>query len=170
MIETIATAESNTELAPGYRLLTLTLREDVKVSAGQFAMLKPKASVEPLLRRALAVYRVHGPRRVSFLYQVLGRGTEALARVEPGGAVEVLLPLGNSWPRRNPKQSTPDSGRGRNRLSLRLHGVRRTRSFPGRRAIVVRRQKRTHGRRVWTRRLPRPGASSNPYHRRWQSR
>jgi len=98
MIETIATAESNTELAPGYRLLTLTLREDVKVSAGQFAMLKPMASVEPLLRRALAVYRVYSSRRVSFLYQVLGRGTEALARVELGGAVEVLLPLGNNWP------------------------------------------------------------------------
>lgn len=98
MIETIATAESNTELAPGYRLLTLTLIEDCKISAGQFAMLKPKASIEPLLRRALAVYRVYGPRRVSFLYQVLGRGTEALARIEPGGAVEILLPLGNSWP------------------------------------------------------------------------
>jgi dihydroorotate dehydrogenase electron transfer subunit len=98
MIETIATAESNNELAPGYRLLTLILSEEVKVSAGQFAMLKPRASLEPLLRRALAVYRVYGPRRLSFLYQVLGRGTEALARVEPGGAVEVLLPLGNSWP------------------------------------------------------------------------
>lgn len=114
MIETIATAESNTELAPGYRLLTLSLREDVKVSAGQFAMLKPKASVEPLLRRALAVYRVHGPRRVSFLYQVLGRGTEALARVEPGGAVEVLLPLGNNW---------PDAIRGNQRLIVVAGGI-----------------------------------------------
>ncbi|MEK6286285.1 MAG: dihydroorotate dehydrogenase electron transfer subunit [Acidobacteriota bacterium] len=98
MIETIATADSNRELAPGYRLLTLDLKEDVPVRAGQFAMLKPHASLEPLLRRALAVYRVHSPRRISFLYQVLGRGTEALARVENGGAVEALLPLGNSWP------------------------------------------------------------------------
>lgn len=98
MIETIATAESNRELAPGYRLLTLDLKEEVQVRAGQFAMLKPHASLEPLLRRALAVYRVHGPRRVSFLYQVLGRGTELLARVEKGGAVEALLPLGNRWP------------------------------------------------------------------------
>jgi dihydroorotate dehydrogenase electron transfer subunit len=98
MIETLATAESNRELAPGYRLLTLDLKEDVHVRPGQFAMLKPHASLEPLLRRALAVYRVHGPRRVSFLYQVLGRGTETLARVEKGGAVEALLPLGNSWP------------------------------------------------------------------------
>lgn len=98
MIETIATADSNREIAPAFRLLTLELKEDVKISAGQFAMLKPHASIEPLLRRALAIYRVHGPRRVSFLYQVVGRGTEALSRLEQGSAVEVLLPLGNSWP------------------------------------------------------------------------
>lgn len=98
MIETLATVESNRELAPGYRLLTLKLKEDVKVSPGQFAMLKAHASIEPLLRRAFAVYRVHGPRRLSFLYQVLGRGTEALSQVEQEGTVDALLPLGNSWP------------------------------------------------------------------------
>jgi dihydroorotate dehydrogenase electron transfer subunit len=98
MIETIATAESNHELAPGYRLLTIHLQEDIQVRPGQFAMLKPRGPLEPLLRRALAVYRVYGPRRISFLYQVLGRGTEALSRVENGSAVEALLPLGNRWP------------------------------------------------------------------------
>lgn len=98
MIETTAIAESNPEIAPHFRLLTLELTEDVEISAGQFAMLKPRASIEPLLRRALAIYRVHGPQRVSFLYQVVGRGTEALARLEQGSAVELLLPLGNNWP------------------------------------------------------------------------
>jgi dihydroorotate dehydrogenase electron transfer subunit len=61
-------------------------------------MLKPHFSIEPLLRRALAVYRAHGPRRLSFLYQVLGRGTEALSQLERGVGVAILLPLGNSWP------------------------------------------------------------------------
>ena len=98
MIETLATVESNRELAPGYRLLTLDLKQDVQVSPGQFAMLKAHASIEPLLRRALAVYRVQGPRRLSFLYQVLGRGTEALAQAEKKASVEALLPLGNNWP------------------------------------------------------------------------
>ena len=98
MIETLATVESNRELAPGYRLLTLDLKQDVQVSPGQFAMLKTHGSIEPLLRRALAIYRVQGPRRISFLYQVLGRGTEALARVEKEASVEALLPLGNNWP------------------------------------------------------------------------
>jgi dihydroorotate dehydrogenase electron transfer subunit len=98
MIETLAKVESNRELAPGYRLLTLDLRQDIWVRPGQFAMLKAHASFEPLLRRALAVYRVLGPRRLSFLYQVLGRGTEALSQIERHGEVATLLPLGNSWP------------------------------------------------------------------------
>jgi len=102
MIETLATVQSNHELAPGYRLLTLNLSEDIQVRPGQFAMLKAHASIEPLLRRALAVYSVDGPRRISFLYQVLGRGTQALAQVERAGAVEALLPLGNSWPIESP--------------------------------------------------------------------
>ena len=102
MIETLATVESNRELAPGYRVLTLDLKQDVQVSPGQFAMLKAHASIEPLLRRALAVYRVQGPRRISFLYQVLGRGTEALAQVKKEASVEALLPLGNSWPIERP--------------------------------------------------------------------
>lgn len=105
MIETVATVQKNSELAPGYRLLTLELTQDIHVQPGQFAMLKPAASIEPLLRRALAVYRVHGPRSLSFLYQVLGRGTEALSQVAPNGAVAILLPLGNSWPTEGiPKQ------------------------------------------------------------------
>jgi dihydroorotate dehydrogenase electron transfer subunit len=97
MIETIATAESNRELVPGYRMLTINLIEDVRVYPGQFGMLKPHGSLEPLLRRALAVYRVEGPRRLSFLYQVLGRGTGALAQLREKDEVEALLPLGNSW-------------------------------------------------------------------------
>lgn len=98
MIDTIATVKSNDELAPGYRLLTLGFDEEIDARAGQFAMLKARGAFEPLLRRALAVYRAHGPRQMSFLYQVLGRGTEALAQLGRGGEVEALVPLGNSWP------------------------------------------------------------------------
>ena len=98
MIDTLATIESNHELAPGYRLLTLNFEQAVEARAGQFAMLKAHAAFEPLLRRALAIYRAHDPRRLSFLYQVLGRGTQALAELGAGGEVDALLPLGNAWP------------------------------------------------------------------------
>lgn len=98
MIDTSATVESNKELSPGYRLLVLNFELDIEARAGQFAMLRAEASFEPLLRRALAVYRQAGPGRVSFLYQVLGRGTQALSQLGPGSRVEALIPLGNSWP------------------------------------------------------------------------
>lgn len=98
MIETVARVESNEELSPGYRLLVLSFERQIEVRAGQFAMLKVQGPFEPLLRRALAVYRQLGPNRLSFLYQVLGRGTGTLARCVPDSKVEALLPLGNSWP------------------------------------------------------------------------
>lgn len=98
MIDIVAITETNEEIAPGYWLLRLALDQHIEVRPGQFAMLKPRSAIEPLLRRALAIYRVDGTRRISFLYQVLGRGTEALAQIGEGGEVEALLPLGNSWP------------------------------------------------------------------------
>jgi dihydroorotate dehydrogenase electron transfer subunit len=101
MIETVATVESNEELSPSYRLMVLAFDREVEPRAGQFAMLKAKGLLEPLLRRALAVYRQLGSNRLSFLYQVLGRGTEALSQCIPGSQVEVLIPLGNSWPVRS---------------------------------------------------------------------
>lgn len=98
MIDALATVESNDELAPRYRLLVLNFDEGIRPRAGQFAMLRAHGAYEPLLRRALAVYRVYGERRIGFLYQVLGRGTEALSYLGKGGKVDVLIPLGNSWP------------------------------------------------------------------------
>lgn len=97
MIDTIATVERNAELAPGYRLLTLNFGHDISARAGQFAMLKSHDSYEPLLRRALAIYRADSSRQLSFLYQVLGRGTEMLSVLGSGGKVDILVPLGNSW-------------------------------------------------------------------------
>jgi dihydroorotate dehydrogenase electron transfer subunit len=98
MIETIATVVHRQEPALGYRLLTLDFDCEIPAGAGQFAMLRAHAAFEPLLRRALAVYRVHAANQISFLYQVLGRGTEALAQLGVGGKVEALVPLGNRWP------------------------------------------------------------------------
>jgi dihydroorotate dehydrogenase electron transfer subunit len=98
MIDATATVESNRELAPGYRLIVLNFDQEIRPRAGQFAMLRAHSSYEPLLRRALAVYRVYGPRQIGFLYQVLGRGTEALSHLGEGGKVDALVPLGNSWP------------------------------------------------------------------------
>src|SRR5262249_40587496 len=98
MIETLATVIGNAEHVPGYRLLTLDYDDKLSAAPGQFAMLRSHAIPEPLLRRALAVYRVETSTRLTFLYQVLGRGTHMLSGLHPGDKVESLAPLGNSWP------------------------------------------------------------------------
>jgi dihydroorotate dehydrogenase electron transfer subunit len=98
MIDTLAIVTENAEPVPGYRLLTLEYKNESGAAPGQFAMLRSHASAEPLLRRALAVYRIKSPSRLSFLYQVVGRGTQALSSLHPGDTVESLGPLGNRWP------------------------------------------------------------------------
>lgn len=104
MIETIAIVEGNeiSGSASGrrYGRLRLRIEGEQQIAAGQFAMLKPHAGFEPLLRRAMAYYQVEaesGTVRVEFIYQIIGRGTETLARLTPGDKVECLGPLGKSF-------------------------------------------------------------------------
>ena len=97
MLETVATVEDNRPIATGYQLLTLRFEHQIVALPGQFAMLRPHAAFEPLLRRAFAFYKQSNPNQVSFLYQVLGRGTQALAGLAQGDPVDALLPLGNNW-------------------------------------------------------------------------
>jgi dihydroorotate dehydrogenase electron transfer subunit len=113
MIDTLAQVIENRQIASGYRLLTLQFAEPIAARAGQFAMLKAHNAFEPLLRRALAIYRIKAPDRLSFLYQVMGRGTQALAALTTGGEVDVLLPLGNGWlegERAKPRQALVVAG------------------------------------------------------------
>lgn len=97
MRETVGKVVDNRELAPGFRLLTLDFEHDVNPEPGQFGMFRQRGSFEPLLRRALAVYRIESSRRMSFLYAVMGRGTQALSQARAGDGIEALLPLGNDW-------------------------------------------------------------------------
>jgi dihydroorotate dehydrogenase electron transfer subunit len=63
-------------------------------------MLKAYGIYEPLLRRAMAFYRTQpsgDALSVEFIYQVLGRGTQALAVLERGDKVDFLGSLGNTY-------------------------------------------------------------------------
>ncbi|HYM01033.1 MAG TPA: dihydroorotate dehydrogenase electron transfer subunit [Blastocatellia bacterium] len=122
MIDTTGTVVENIETASGYRLLTLESRaiEDIQPKAGQFAMVKAHDSFEPLLRRALAIYKVYSQGRVSFLYQVLGRGTQSLASLQPGSKVDALLPLGNVFPS---ETSTDPNSKAPNRAIIVSGGI-----------------------------------------------
>src|SRR3954469_6546693 len=69
---------------------------------GQFVMVRPGAegTEDPLLGRPFALYDVvaddsGAPCAVDIVYLVLGRGTSALARRQPGERVSAWGPLGN---------------------------------------------------------------------------
>jgi len=79
-----------------YGRLRLRVEPPAAVLPGQFAMLKPYGSYEPLLRRAMAYYRCDSG-GVEFIYQILGRGTQLLAQLRAGDQVDLLGPLGNTF-------------------------------------------------------------------------
>jgi len=97
MKDVTARVEYNRELSPGFFQIRLRLPEPVAVLPGQFAMVKPRGLEEPILRRALAIHRADEG-AVEFIYLVLGRGLEALGRLDEGDFADVLLPLGNTYP------------------------------------------------------------------------
>jgi dihydroorotate dehydrogenase electron transfer subunit len=69
------------------------------IKPGQFAMVRPLGSLDPLLARPYALWRVC-PDGASFeiVYLVLGNGTRCLSAARPGAAVDVWGPLGNVFP------------------------------------------------------------------------
>jgi dihydroorotate dehydrogenase electron transfer subunit len=112
MIDTVTTVERNDLILPDpdggpnigsgrkYGYLRLRLDRKIPVLPGQFAMIKPHGIYEPLLRRAMAYYRsviVGAAPCVDFIYQILGRGTRALANLRPGDKVDFLGSLGNTY-------------------------------------------------------------------------
>ena len=104
MIDTVATVIRNDLIESAstrnYGLLQLHLDRIIQVLPGQFAMLKPCWIFEPLLRRAMAYYRcspVDASLNIEFIYQILGRGTQALAKLKAGDRVDFLGSLGNTY-------------------------------------------------------------------------
>ncbi|RMH02254.1 MAG: hypothetical protein D6702_09190 [Planctomycetota bacterium] len=82
---------------PDAFVLELELPEPLPdLAPGRFAMLAPVAG-GPLVPRPFSVYDQPAPDRVSFLIQVIGAGTRALAALAEGAEVIATLPLGNGF-------------------------------------------------------------------------
>lgn len=81
-------------------LLRFELPAFPPVAPGQFVMLRVTEAGEPLLGRAMAIYRTgrRGRRTtIDILYRCVGRGTALLAEAAPGRKLWVLGPLGGSF-------------------------------------------------------------------------
>ncbi|MCX6084321.1 MAG: dihydroorotate dehydrogenase electron transfer subunit [Caldiserica bacterium] len=73
----------------------LTVATTTGGTPGQFYMVR-SWDREPLLARPISIHKMNED-TVSFLYQVCGRGTELLARLEEGGEVTLTGPLGHGF-------------------------------------------------------------------------
>jgi len=86
-----------------------------RILPGQFFMLRDPRAGFPFLSRPFSVldYAVGSDGRVhelSFLFKVVGRGTAMLASLEPGSPLEVVGPLGNTWPDPGPRRVVSVAG------------------------------------------------------------
>ena len=73
----------------------MRLKTSLKGAPGQFYMLKV-GNLDPLLPRPISIYDI-GNNEISFLYQVVGKGTEIMAEKKSGERIEILGPLGNGF-------------------------------------------------------------------------
>lgn len=88
-------------ISPSWKVLGFSWPESLPSPLpGQFFTFRPQA-IEPgdsgLLRRPLAFAGFDGSLAYA-LYQVKGSGTKALARTAEGSSLDVIAPLGNSFP------------------------------------------------------------------------
>ncbi|AKJ65286.1 dihydroorotate dehydrogenase electron transfer subunit [Kiritimatiella glycovorans] len=81
-----------------YRLLGLRAPGiAARAAPGQFVHLRIPELHDAVLRRPFSIFRTDGE-RLDLLYKPVGRGTEAMRRLEPGSIADLLGPLGNGFP------------------------------------------------------------------------
>jgi len=66
-----------------------------KIRPGQFVHIRVGDGLEPFFRRPFSVHRAR--KNIEILYEVVGRGTEALSQKKKGETLDILGPLGNSF-------------------------------------------------------------------------
>lgn len=84
---------SNEEISKG--IYKMIVKGEFNAKPGQFYMLRAWKK-EPILSRPISVNDVEND-RISFVYQIVGQGTEILASLKQGSKIELLGALGNSF-------------------------------------------------------------------------
>jgi len=82
-----------------FKLLTVKPVSEVAIpEPGQFYILQTGTAYDPLLKRPFSIYSIQ-KNRLSFLYRIRGKGTLSLSQLREGDMLQVIGPLGNSYPR-----------------------------------------------------------------------
>lgn len=93
----LAEIKSNLPLSQGLLKLDLEISLGSGFLPGQFAMLNRPGLDAWIFGRPLSILSWHG-KLVSFLYRVVGRGTQSLSGMGPGEKLTFLGPLGTPFP------------------------------------------------------------------------
>ena len=83
------------KVAPDIFILEVETPEQER-NAGQFYMLKGWKNEMPLMR-PISIFK-NNETRLTFLYKVVGNGTEYLSKMKKGNTISLLGPLGNGFP------------------------------------------------------------------------
>ena len=84
----------------GARYVCIKIRAETvatEAKPGNFVMTRPVGATDPLLRRPFGILKASGP-HIWLYFQILGKGTAALASLKPGEEMDILGPLGNGFP------------------------------------------------------------------------
>jgi dihydroorotate dehydrogenase electron transfer subunit len=98
-----AVVRSNTRLSDDYSVLVLEAPEIAGLARpGQFVMVKPSRSSDPLLRRPFSIFEIlrdasGQPAGISILNKRIGVGTRLIYDAEPGTRIACLGPLGRPF-------------------------------------------------------------------------
>jgi dihydroorotate dehydrogenase electron transfer subunit len=102
-----AKISENRVLGGGYFVLQLVGCESLaSAQPGQFVMIRGAWGRDPLLPRAFSLMSVGPGGRAEILAKTVGRGTALLERALPGAEIDILGPLGTSFP--EPSADTVD--------------------------------------------------------------
>lgn len=88
---------ANGPVSSGLLQLDLEITQPVDFQPGQFAMLNLTGADALVFSRPFSIFAADGD-RVSFLYRMVGRGTDAMGALVPGAAMSFLGPLGRPFP------------------------------------------------------------------------
>jgi len=83
----------NIEISKG--IFELTIKGNFQGRAGQFYLLRAW-DIEPLLSRPISIHEILKD-KISFIYQVAGKGTEILYKLKTGDNIKITGPLGNGF-------------------------------------------------------------------------
>ncbi len=84
--------------APDCVELVLEFPEDEEPEPGQFYMLSAGDGRDTYLPRPLSFFRTFSPRRMSFLFRIVGPGTAALGQLRARDRLQAMGPLGHGFP------------------------------------------------------------------------